>query len=271
MNRYFNLNRIKLLAIREIAVNKKNIPIMLISLILLFLLLDFSLLSDFFNKAYNLKHYQLYPLVALIYCLVITSSSFSELNSGAKETDYLMLPASVEEKFLVKLLYTTGAFILLNLAALLISGVIVETVRFIVGGEIIFKRTLASYTPKIIIRFLKYYIAMHSVFFMGSVFFKKLEFGKVVLAGALVIAAVGLYLLILNYIPVFKNTLTRQMILAQFGVVESQFSADSMRNYLIFFRSLTRDIKFAGFYILPFVFWGAAYIRLREEEASNGI
>lgn len=270
MNNYFNLKRFGLLFLKEVWINKKNIPIMFFSLIILFLLLDFSLLNEFFEKKFLLRHSELYPFVVLIYCMVITSTSFAELNSSDRKIDFMMLPASAEEKFLVKLFYTSVVFIIISIAALSISALIVEAIRIILKSEVLFKRILYLYPTYMLLSFVKTYIALHAIFFLGAVFFKKLEFGKTILAILTITAAAVLYLLILNYVPVFKNVISQKVILAQFGIVDSQLSADSMKNSIGFFRQVIHDLYFVFSYILPFVFWGTAYLRFKEEEVDNG-
>jgi len=71
-------------------------------------------------------------------------------------------------------------------------------------------------------------------------------------------------------VPVFKNVISQKVILAQFGIVDSQLSADSMKNSFGFFRQVLNDLYFIFSYILPFVFWGTAYLRFKEEEVDNG-
>lgn len=271
MNKYIDINRLWALLVRELLLNKRNIPIMFFSMILLFLLLDFSLLNDFFLKGYGLSHSQLYPVVVLIYCLIVTSTSFSEMNSSDRKIDFMMLPASVEEKFAVKFFYTTVVFIIISIAALSISAVIVELIRAILGSEILFKKIFNLYSPGMLFGFIKKYLALHAVFFFGAIYFKKLEFGKTILTIVVMLAVLGLYLLILNYIPAFKNTLTQKIILQQFGIVDSQLSAASYMNTLQFFRELRHTVYFISVNILPLVLWGTAYLRLREEEVDNGI
>ena len=271
MNNYFDLKRTWILMIRELLLNKKNLLIMLASLILLFLLLDFSLLNDFFVKGYGLKHTQVYPFVVLVYCLIVTSTAFAEMNFTERKIDYLMLPASVVEKFSVKFIYTTVIMLIVCLAALSISALIAELITRIIGSEILFKKIFHSYSIRVLFDFIKAYLACHSIFFLGAVFYKKLEFGKTVLTITVLLTIIGAYLLILNYAPFFKNPLSQKIILQQFGVFESQLSSESQINTLMFFRGVKRDVYFVSVYILPFILWGIAYLRLKEEEVNNGI
>lgn len=271
MNQYFNLKRFKSLFVREILINKKNLIIMFFSLILLFLLFDFSLLNEFFEKRYSLQHYQIYPIVVLIYCLVVTSTSFVELNSSEREIDFFMLPASMEEKFTVKFFYTTLVFVVLSIASLSVAALVVELVRSILQSDILFRKIFHSYTPWMLLYYINIYLALHSLFFLGAIYFKKMEFGKTLLFIVVLLALAGVYLLILNYLPFYKNTITRQEILEQFGVVQTQLSNRSARSHYQFFYGLKKTLLFLFLYIIPFILWGIAYFRFKEEEVDNGI
>lgn len=271
MNKYFNVNRFRLLMVKELLLNRKNLLIMFISLVLFFLLLDFSPLSNLINDKSYIQHLVIYPLIMLMYCLILTSTSFSELNNTEQKIEFYMLPASITEKYAVKFIYTTLVFILISLASLTLAAIIAEFTRLLLRSNVLFKPIFHSYTFQMLFDFLFVYLGYHAIFFCGAVFFRKLESGKTLLVIITVIVTAGLYLFILNYMPFFKNTISREMIFQQFGKVEMQYSVQSVKNIHEYFDNLRTQVMFIFRYILPLILWTAAYFRLKEDEVKNGI
>src|SRR3989339_1382804 len=125
MKRQFEIKRFLRTFWRELALNKINILIMIASLTFISLLMNLISQRPSLPK---LGRYGIdgFPIVALIYCVIIVSSSFSELNFSDRKIDFLMLPSTTFEKYIVKFIYTTVGFILLSISSVGLSAIIIE-------------------------------------------------------------------------------------------------------------------------------------------------
>ena len=257
---------------KEIAFNKINILIMLASLTFLNLLLSYISQRPYFPRMGWLSA-DGFPVIALVYCMIITSSSFSELNTADRKIDFLMLPSSIIEKFIVKFIYTTVGFLLLSYVALSLSAMIVEIYRYLFPNANLFKRMFHTYSHFNFGGFLQVYFALHSLFFFGAIYFKKLELGKTFLAFAGLFAALNIYLSLISLLPFFENVNTPLEILnipLQINV-NAELSIQSWRKITVLNNTVQNIISIIMFYIMPVFLWALSFIRLQEDEVTDGV
>ena len=173
MKKQFDIKRFWQTLFREFALNKINILIMLGSLTFLNLLLNYMSQRPYMYLPSWLKGSGII-IITLIYCMIITSSSFAELNTADRKIDFLMLPSSIVEKFIVKFIYTTIGLLFLSYVALSLSAILVEIYRYIFPNAGLFKRMFHIYSYFNFGGFFQMYFALHSLFFFGAIYFKKL-------------------------------------------------------------------------------------------------
>jgi len=271
MKNQFNLKRFWQTLFRELAFNKTNILIMLASLTFLNLLLNYITQRPYLSKA-NWLNADI-SVIALIYCMVIISSSFAELNTADRKIDFLMLPSSILEKYLVKFIYTTVGLILLSYVALSLAAVIVELYRYLFPGAGLFKSMLHSYSNFKFDRYLQNYFSLHSIFFFGAIYFKKLELGKTFIAAIGIFAALNIYLSLISLLPFFENVNTPLEILnipLQINV-NAVLSIQSMRKIAAVNNNVREIVFIIMLYVLPVFLWALSFIRLQENEVADGV
>ncbi|GEM_PF-2304773 len=272
MKNIFNAKRFFQTFWKEIAFNKINILIMLASLTFLNLLLSYISQRPYFPRMGWLTAGG-FPVIALVYCVIITSSSFSELNTADRKIDFLMLPSSIVEKFIVKFIYTTVGFLLLSYVALSLSAMIVEIYRYLFPNAGLFKRMFHTYSHFNFGGFLQIYFALHSLFFFGAIYFKKLELGKTFIAFGGLFAALNIYLSLISLLPFFENVNTPLEILnipLQINV-NAELSIQSLQKITALNSTVKEIVLFALIYFMPVFLWALSFIRLQENEVADGV
>ncbi len=272
MKKQFNLKRFLRTFWRELALNKTNILIMIASLTFISLLMNLISQRPSFPK---LSRYGIdgFPIVALVYCLIIASSSFSELNFADRKIDFLMLPSSVVEKYIVKFIYTTLGFFLLSISSVGLSAILIESYYYLFPSGTLFRKLMHSYYYYNYNRIFQNYIMFHSIFFFGGIYFRKLELGKTFLTVSGTIATLGIYLSLLNILPFFKNVSTPFDIMnVSMQINEnSDLSLKSWSNIFELNRTVKDIVIFCAYNILPIFLWVLSFLRLQENEVSDGV
>jgi hypothetical protein len=110
---------------------------------------------------------------------IVTSLAFREVWQNGSGIAYLMLPGSLFEKFLVKLLMTSIGFAVGTLVFMSAAGAVSETLdRLLFGaGHGFFN----PFTPAVLQAVVRY-LVLQSFFLLGSIWFRKLAFVKTVLS-----------------------------------------------------------------------------------------
>lgn len=130
--------------------------------------------------------------IMLLIGIVLVSKTFSDLHEKEKGTYMLMLPASIEEKYLVRLISTLVLFYIFALfvtfAADFLSGLIVG----LLTGSARYA-FFDLHTSDLAGKF-QVYLFFHAIFFSGSLFFRKNSFLKTTLCliGALLVGFIAL-------------------------------------------------------------------------------
>lgn len=143
--------------------------------------------------------------IMLLIGMVLVSKAFAEAHEKEKGIHYFMLPAAIEEKYLVKLLSTLVLFFLFALLVCLIANRL-----SIVIAPILFSSASISefdpFRPAIFDKF-KLYLFFHSLFFAGSIFFRKNSFFKtcLILMAAIFISVLAMGSFLKNYLAQFQS------------------------------------------------------------------
>jgi hypothetical protein len=173
-----------------------------------------------------------------------TSDTFSDLHGRATNTALLLLPASALEKTVARLLLTTVGFVVyLLLLTTLLSWVLegINTLAFGVQREL--------YTPldRLAWFLLPHYLVLQSIFFLGAVWFRKMQYLKTVGTGLLIGFGLGaIALLVLRA--------------SSDGGIRL---ADDFEIPLV--------VPIAYYFALPVSCWFVAWLRVTEAQVSHGI
>lgn len=274
MNQTLDMKRLWLTIVREFSLNKINLLIIAASMILVSMIVTY--VKGIYSPdtvgyyQHTMRYYNSYPIVVVIYSVVVTAFIFYDLNMPDKEIDYLMLPSSSLEKYLTKFLLTTLGFGLLAGFALSINTM---QVNFLNGG-----RYPTNY-GKIIVpdywRYLQGYLIIHSIFFFGSVYFRKMELAKVILTIISLMTIIYFFTQFLREIGLVDlMKLKEYLAIGYTGFNDEQNQIPTIQS-IAKLKDVYVDVESVSqwvlTYLLPPFFWILGFIRLREIEVKDGI
>ncbi len=192
---------------------------------------------------------------------IFTSLMFSDdLYSRIKNHQFLMLPASPLEKFLsraliIAVIYPLALTVLFSLASL-----ILEPLMYLFFSEPI---TLFNpFTRAHIISYL-HYVTVTSVFFLGSVYFRKIHFFKTILAVLGVLFSLGIITMFLMRL-IFTSYFVGWELTQEF---QSYFTI----HYSYPFKTWETVGNIVYFVLFPLYFYTVAYFRMKEVQATDAL
>jgi hypothetical protein len=192
-----------------------------------------------------------YKIGYLISGLFISGMAFTNLRKNEKSISYLALPASLPEKVISELLLTTIGFTILY------------TVTFYFFNSVFYfikPVTFVNIANNDILKTIKYYLILQSVFLSGAVAFRRTP----VFYTGFVLFIAGMILIII--VALFTRYFNG--IISNAGL--EYFSSKAL-NDLSHFSTLKGKLlyeipKFAFLYLLAPVFWIVTYLKLKEKE-----
>jgi hypothetical protein len=246
-----SLNGTRLVLLSRIAFLDEWRPYFLTGAIMGALVLLYGIQSQSFGHGFFIG-------LSLFIGVVLVSRIFNDLYNPEQGTYYLTLPASIAEKYLVKLLSTTVVFFAYIVLAVFLGNTLANLINRLFYGT-----PLTLYNPFAgdLFGTFKTYIFFHAIFFFGSLSIKKNSFLKTVL----VCLAISF---ILSFVMLFlaKTLMTSNLqLLKELFIVnndELNISSPFMRKMLIF-------LKFIFSYFLPLALYAAAYFKLRKIEIKG--
>lgn len=240
----FNIQRFALLIKLDLATNYKTI--------LTFTTATTSLLFFYFliSPANNITgnfHTDLYNILLFVGGFWVSSLAFKELHDLKKNYIFLTMPCSSLEKFSCKLLLTSLGYVLALSIGYFILSVIIN-----VFSLLILKQSQPLFNPLHpgILAHIYYYIILHSIFLLGSIYFKKNVMSKILLTISC--------LLILLFVLITIG--------ARFFLVLNTFSFTPFANYERWFGLIPNFAKAIFWFYLAPLCWLITYLRLTEEE-----
>jgi len=179
--------------------------------------------------------------------LVITSASFRDLFYKKQGYFYLTLPASTQEKYFSKLIPTTVLWIFLMLVVYLLY---IEVNAWLIGRPGLPFNPFRSDTWAPVWTPIKIYLVLQSVFFLGSIYFKKSPF----LTTFSIVFVIQFFIMVITNMShwILTNDIYDYRL-------ESENLAFPVEIYIgYFFKPLA--------FMIPIFCWILAYIRLTESE-----
>lgn len=180
---------------------------------------------------------------------IFTSRIFNELQSPVKSHFFLTLPARAEEKLISawlisSLFFITISYLLLSLISFIISGLLV----------LIFDGTLQVFNPFSIeaLKIAAIYLITQTIFLLGSIYFKKNNFLKTILA----------------VFTVFAILFTWGMIMVLIVIKPFQFAQHSgnFEGSLIDAEYVNTIASYMFWYVTGPLFLIVSYFRLKERQ-----
>ena len=251
-NKYLNIKRLTNLLKREAHVNlKRNLLIIgaMYSLLTIYIFLVFEfgerdLRQDFLDHF----HFTTYTIMLFVGGVFITSFSFIELRSKMKSHFYLLTPSSNLEKFIANLSISFFGY----LAFFFISYLIYSRIFNWIALELYdIQFSQMNISSKNFILVMQIFILVHSIFFLGSLSFKKYPLILTPIAGFLLIAVFSL-----------ANKIIEKIVFINLDL-SNQFIVKNLDDFLDPYESI---VKIGLFYILPIILWFIAYLKFNEKE-----
>jgi hypothetical protein len=251
-NKHFNISRFKNIFKRELHSNLKFNLLIIGAMFSIFTIIIF-LVFQFGNKPTSqevLDEFHIWTFGIMLYVggIFISSFSFADLRSKMKAHFYLLTPCSNFEKFLANLLISLFGYMIFMFVAYFayshLFNWIVEAAYNIPFKDI-------DYSNKELLIAINVFVFVHSMFYLGSVSFKKYPLILTPIATFIMVSALMILSQILKKI-IFP------------GVdIDSQVNNVHFEDFFNTYQSIGRVILF---YVLPPIFWYMTYLKLNEKE-----
>lgn len=195
----------------------------------------------------------LFPAVLLLGGFIYTSGSLSALHQRDRAIDYLMLPATLTEKLISRILQSTVLYTIATVVLCVLISVLVSLVRLIFGRE-----GVDPFNPftRQVLQLVVAYLVLHAAFLCGSASFHTGAFVKTVLV------AMGFGLLTALYLSLLGRIVIGNINVFDFAVWRETSKADWER-WLAVMKITAAILWYSS---APF-FWGVTHLRMREIEA----
>lgn len=193
----------------------------------------------------------------LLMAIVQTSKLFSSFHTRERGIYELMLPASREEKYFIRLMMTTIGFYLYAILITMVAGETANLLSNLLNGRSALA-VITPLTPGIWEKFL-FFVFFHSIFFTGSLFFKSSSFLKTV--GMLLLV---FFLLSIIGTAILKNNLvSSQTNQFYFQFNNSQQVIPALNDSL---NSLIHKVRIVIYYVIPPILYGLSFLSFRRKE-----
>ncbi|RBL92930.1 hypothetical protein [Chitinophaga flava] len=196
--------------------------------------------------------------------MLFTSMSFTDFINKEKGVHFLMLPASLFEKYISMFLITSIGFLLVyNLCASIGFFAIDNVVRSKTGMGL--ARNWEFFNTKNgAIYFYYGYVFLHAVFLLGAISFQRLAFFKTFVTTLLILG--GLYLLNTIFVWIlFGNKMYYPFQQVPFLLVATKGGVYNSEMFIIS-EKMIKSYAFIAEYVLAPVLWTIAYFRLKDKE-----
>lgn len=225
------------------------------SVVLVFLSIVFiAVAADRDNGSFHQVWYSITLLAGGFY---FTSTNFNELNRKENRMNYLALPASIFEKFSVKLLISTLGYIIGVTLLYLIFASIMDVVT-----RSYFDFSYDAFNPfdSFYLLIIKIYLVVQSVFLLGAVTFNRFSFFKTLFT----LGIIGLVLAIIGGV-IFRITFYEYF--DGFFTPVDKVVTQPSRYFLDFMEfKMWPLVQGLFWYVLAPVLWVVAYFKLKERE-----
>lgn len=182
---------------------------------------------------------------------IITSFSFHRVSTKGGAMNYLALPASREEKFLVIFL-STAVFYPLGVTVVFLFGELIAKLGWMLtGGEFQLYNPFVMTDVNTLKNVTLIYLSVHSFYFLGSILFKKYSFLKSTVAFFVIS-----FMIWLSVIIVF------------FGIVGS-LEEQNMFSFQINDQMIMEKIGYVGQLVTVVFFvglWGLSFMKFKKKE-----
>lgn len=257
-NNFFSFSRFGRLFMKH---SLENLPIYLLSLLVLFGIMSALLgFVSYLNGGYLEINVQgrMFITILIFAGPVFTSMIFADLGDRKKAIPILMLPVSHFEKYLVAWLYSFVVFLLAFTVCFYASGFMITQIIEMSNGRsnpLINLFTDKGGYWKIFFA----YFAIHAVFLLGAIYFKKQHFIRTSFAFLIIMVIIGA----INYLIA---RLVFQVDIASVGPFQSLRVLEGDKGWTIQAGDASHFIEGIVLTISVLVLWLCVYFKLKERE-----
>ncbi len=259
----FNPARVSLLLKKELFHDNKKTLLAIGAVFAFLLVLAFSHIIDNGDTSMRNYHINRYALILIFGGILYSSFAFNELNAPLERANYLILPASHLEKFASKWIQTVIIFPIVFTLLYFLFMFIVNGLASSYGKQInTLQWTTHPNGAPGIIGFYMIYVAVQSIFLLGSAHFRKYELFKtglfaILLASSLAFVAIGtIYLVFIDQLDSIYFSFPNDL------------HARPSDNFLEFAETtMWNFVQFMFYAFLPIICWISGYFKLTEKEA----
>ncbi|MCP4024419.1 MAG: hypothetical protein GY729_21430 [Desulfobacteraceae bacterium] len=206
-----------------------------------------------------LFHQQLYLVVLFLGGILVTTRTFRELHDPVQGLSWLMVPASIPEKALARILITTVVYIAGTMLFYLIFSMVSEGLN-----TMILKRHHPLFNPfdPIILKGTLAYIAVQAPFLLGAVYFRKHALSKTILTVLGLSFVLGIGICLAAWL-IFGDQFTELNFKLLFDSTDSNVTWMQLSKIGQIGIHTARVIFWI---VTPIICWAVCYIRLKETE-----
>ncbi len=212
-------------------------------------------------------HQIFFPTILILGGFIVTSRVFIDMHSSKTIHDWMMLPASLLEKHLSRLLASTILWILGALVGYSIISLVSEGLN-----GLIFGRGHLLFNPFAIEiwKTIPYYLVTQSIFFLGAAYFRKNHLIKTVLILALFALVLALVIALLGRV-VFWDYFSGFFIPKEsmrIGTTGGPAQGAQIESFLQVMSVIGKTLYWG--ILAPFC-WFLSYLRIREQEVRYAV
>jgi hypothetical protein len=194
----------------------------------------------------------------VLWGLIATSRVFRDLHDKTRNEAYLLLPASILEKTLARLLSVTLIFILSLLVLTFVLSLAIEAFNGLFARQ---NNALFNPFDAQVWKAIVQYLVIQSYFFLGAAWFRRTQFIKTLLA--IIVAFASLCFIVLASMRIFLGYYWWNNIGAAAEALDLMFGS--------FVDGVLAIAQLVNFVVIPAVCWYTAYLRVRETQVSDGV
>lgn len=252
-NSTFDINRVKLLLIRQLRFSTQPL---LIGFGAVIGLLVFILSMRIIFGGTNLSSTVFFGVIMPFFYVggyIFTSTIFSELGTPQRGYMYIILPASTFEKLAVSWFITSFMYVAASIVVMFLINMFLVIISSLFSLSIV--PFINLFDPTILKIYATYLVAQ-PIFILGAIYFKKSNFLKTVLSIILIGLAIGIFTAIAAKIIVFPHTFHMEF--------NDHNMPENVNNFFVNIFAPTMKVIFWCF-MAPF-FLTVSYFRLKERE-----
>jgi len=250
-NSFFDINRLKLLVMRDLGINYKT-TLIAAAAITGFLMFIGTMTIVFGNNPMDVQSILGMILPTLIIAgFISTSVVFSELNSPHRGYLFLTLPASALEKLISAWLATSVFHVIFSLVLLLILNIYYILIATAFTSQSIPLINLFSVE---VLKPFGIYMVIQSAFLLGAIYFRKVNFLKTLLVFFVFNVVIAIYIGVLG-----------KILFGHLGIDSHDFNG-SFEIKATFENQIVPASKFVFWFALAPFFLTVSYFRLKERQ-----